>query len=115
MRDVRSLDHIRIVLCETSHPGNIGAAARAMKTMGLASLHLVRPERFPDRQAEWRALRARDILYGAAVHESLDDALRGTALGIACSARARGIAVPLMDARDAARRAIEVAQTQDVA
>jgi tRNA/rRNA methyltransferase len=115
MADVRSLDNIRIVLAETSHPGNIGAAARAMKTMGLSSLHLVRPQRFPDPEATWRALRAGDVLERATVHANLEDALRGTALAIACSARTRGIAVPQTDARGAAQRAIEVAASQGVA
>ena len=57
-----SLENIRIVLVAPSHPGNIGGAARAMKTMGLAQLTLVRPKRFPDPQAEWRAAGAGDIL-----------------------------------------------------
>ena len=50
------LKNIRVVLCETAHPGNIGAAARALKTMGLAQLRLVAPRRFPDPQAEWLAV-----------------------------------------------------------
>jgi tRNA/rRNA methyltransferase len=115
MPDVRSLDNIRVVLCETSHPGNIGAAARAMKTMGLSSLHLVRPESFPAPEAMWRALRASDILERATVHEHFEDALQGTALAIACSARTRGIAVPQTDARGAAARAVEIAAAQSVA
>jgi tRNA C32,U32 (ribose-2'-O)-methylase TrmJ len=71
--------NIRIVLCEPSHPGNIGAAARAMKTMGLSQLCLVNPERFPDPEAEWRASRATDILARARVCASLDEALDGCA------------------------------------
>jgi tRNA/rRNA methyltransferase len=112
MTDTDPLANIRIVLCETSHPGNIGASARAMKTMGLLDLHLVAPQRFPDPEAQWRAARARDVLEHATVHATLDDALRGTALAIACSARTREIAVEPISARDAAAALIEVARTQ---
>ena len=54
--------NVRVVLCRPSHPGNIGAAARAMKTMGLADLRLVAPERFPAPEAEWMATHAADVL-----------------------------------------------------
>ncbi len=109
------LENIRIVLCETSHPGNIGAAARAMKTMGLSQLHLVAPQRFPDPQAVWRATRAADLLAQAQVHATLDEALTGVAFAVACSARTREMAVPETDARDAAARIIEVARSQSAA
>lgn len=66
---------IRVVLVEPSHPGNIGATARAMKTMGLSSLHLVRPKRFPDPQADWRAAGALDLVANAQVHEDLEPAI----------------------------------------
>ena len=59
-----SLSNIRIVLVEPSHPGNIGGAARALKTMGLERLYLVNPGRYPDPQAEWRAAGAGDVLSG---------------------------------------------------
>ena len=109
------LANIRIVLCETSHPGNIGAAARAMKTMGLSSLHLVSPQRFPDAEAQWRAARATDVLDHAQVHPTLDEALRGVALVVACSARTREIAVPAVTARVAAARVVDVARAQPTA
>jgi len=115
MADSDPLANIRIVLCETSHPGNIGAAARAMKTMGLAELHLIAPERFPDAEAQWRAARAIDVLERASVGATLEDALRGTALAVACSARSRDLAVPATDARDAAARVIQVARSRPVA
>ena len=115
MTDTAPLANVRVVLCETSHPGNIGAAARAMKTMGIHDLRLVSPDRFPDPEAQWRAARAADVLERATVHESLDDALRGTAFAVACSARTREMAVTATNARDAAARAIEVAGTQAVA
>ena len=109
------LSNVRIVLCDTAHPGNIGAAARAMKTMGLTRLHLVNPQRYPDPECAWRAARATDVIDRAQVHASLDDALTGVALAIACSARLRDIAVPAVNAREAASRAIEVGHAQDVA
>ncbi len=109
------LKNIRIVLCETAHPGNIGAAARALKTMGLVRLHLVAPERFPDPQAEWLASGATDVLRRARVHPTLDDALAGSALTVACTARPREIAVPMVTAREAAARIVEAARSQPAA
>lgn len=109
------LKNIRVVLCETAHPGNIGAAARALKTMGLGELHLVVPGRFPDPQAEWLASGATDVLRRARVHQSLDDALAGSALNVACTARPREIAVPMVTAREAAARIVEVARSQPTA
>jgi tRNA/rRNA methyltransferase len=115
MADTDPLKNIHVVLCETSHPGNIGAAARAMKTMGLSKLHLVKPQRFPDVEAQWRAVRATDVLDHARVHDNLDDALHGVAFAVACSARTREMAVPATSAREGASRAIEVARSQPVA
>jgi tRNA/rRNA methyltransferase len=109
------LTNVRVVLCDTSHPGNIGAAARAMKTMGLTHLRLVKPQRFPDPQAVWRAARASDVLDAVCVHETLDEALADVAFSVACSARTREIAVPALDCREAAARVIEIAHAQTVA
>ena len=83
------LPTIRIVLVETSHPGNIGSVARAMKTMGLARLALVRPQRFPCAEATAFAAGADDILYEATVHEDLDAALAGAGWVVGASARDR--------------------------
>jgi tRNA/rRNA methyltransferase len=109
------LKNIRIVLCEPGHPGNIGAAARAMKTMGLSRLYLVNPRRFPDPEAEWRASRATDVLAQAVVCASLDEALAGAAFAVACSARSREVAVPQATLREAAAQLVEIARTQDTA
>ncbi len=109
------LKNIRFVLCETAHPGNIGAAARALKTMGLAQLVLVAPARFPDPQAEWLAVGAADVLRDARVCASLDEALSGSAFSVACTARPREVAVPMVAAREAAARLVEIARTQSVA
>ena len=62
-----NLSNIRIVLVNTSHPGNIGGVARAMKNMGLSRLYLVEPRQFPDEQAQWRAASASDVLETAVV------------------------------------------------
>ena len=107
-----SLSNIRVVLCETAHPGNIGAAARAMKTMGLSRLVLVAPRRFPDQQADWLAVGAVDILRQAQVCANLDEALSGSAYTVACTARVRDIAAPMVTARAAAACVVEVARTQ---
>lgn len=109
------LHNIRIVLCGTSHPGNIGAAARAIKTMGLSDLVLVAPRRYPDPEAEWRASRATDVLANARVCETLDDALAGAAFAVACSARSREWAVAQVGAREAALLTVESARTQPAA
>jgi tRNA/rRNA methyltransferase len=112
---VDPLDNIRVVLCETAHPGNIGAAARAMKTMGLAQLVLVAPRQYPHQQAEWLAVGAGDVLAAARVCASLEEALAGSAYTVACSARTRQIAAPMVTAREAAARVIEVARRQPAA
>ena len=84
-----SLSNIRIVLIQTSHPGNIGAAARAMKTMGLSDLCLVKPSRFPDAQAEAMASGADDVLGQASVVESLAEAVADCQIIIGTSARSQ--------------------------
>ena len=99
-----SLD-VRIVLVEPSHPGNIGGAARAMKTMGFGDLALVRPKRFPDAQAEWRAAGATDVLRSARVFDSVDEAVADCALVAGTSARRRRIPLPVDSAAEFAARA----------
>ncbi len=85
------LNNVRVVLSHTTHPGNIGAAARAMKTMGLQSLYLINPQRFPDQQADAMAASAADVLQNAVVCGSLDEALQGAVLVAGMSARVRYI------------------------
>lgn len=111
----RALAHVRIVLCQTSHPGNIGAAARAMKTMGLSRLLLVNPKRFPDAEAEAMASGATDILANAQVCATLEEALAGCALVIGMSARKRGLSHELLSARKAATEALMNAMDHPVA
>jgi tRNA/rRNA methyltransferase len=109
------LDRIRVVLSHTSHPGNIGAVARAMKTMGLSRLVLVNPKIYPDEQADVRAAGATDILAAAQVVTSLSEALVGTVLAVAMSARRRELAVPPVWAREAAAELVAAAATGEVA
>lgn len=89
-----NLNAIRIILVGTTHPGNIGSTARAMKTMGLGRLYLVSPLLFPDSMATAMAVGADDLLEQAVVVQSLDDALTGCQLIFASSARRRDLAIP---------------------
>lgn len=106
---------IRIVLLQTSHPGNIGAVARAMKNMCLQDLWLVAPRRFPDAEATARASGADDVLAGARVCASLDEALAGCRLVIGTSARSRTVEWPLLDPRQCAETALAAAGEGPVA
>jgi tRNA/rRNA methyltransferase len=110
-----ALARIRIVLVRTRHPGNIGAAARAMLTMGLTRLVLVAPARFPDPEAVALAAGAMAVLEATRVVATLDDALAGCALAIGLSARPREYAGRVLPLRDAAMEAIAHANTGDVA
>ena len=95
---------IRIVLVAPSHPGNIGAAARAMKTMGFGDLALVRPQRFPDPQADWRAAAAVDVLRRATVCDSLDAAIGDCTLVAGATGRRRHVPWPWATAADFGRQ-----------
>ena len=110
-----SLENIRIVLVEPSHPGNIGAAARAMKTMGLGSLAVVKPLRFPDPQAQWRAAGAADVIARCRVYGELDAALADCRWVAGTSARQRRIPWPAGDVRDVAAQTLRQAAGGDVA
>ncbi|MDP1592656.1 MAG: RNA methyltransferase [Gallionella sp.] len=109
------LTNVRVVLSHTSHPGNIGAAARAMKTMGLHHLCLINPRHFPDPQASAMAAGADDILQNARVCGSIDEALQGVALTVGMTARQRDISNQVMMPREAMPRVLQQALTQPVA
>jgi tRNA (cytidine32/uridine32-2'-O)-methyltransferase len=106
------LARVRIVLINTTHPGNIGATARAMKVMGLTALHLVTPKIYPHADATARASGADDLLQSAQVHDSLESALRGCVLVLGTSARLRSLPMPLVDARRGARQAVAEANAE---
>ncbi len=95
-------DKTRIVLVGTTHPGNIGAAARAMKTMSQANLYLVSPKTFPSAEATARAAGADDILANAKVFSSLKEAVSDCDLVIGTSARTRSIPWPMVSPRECA-------------
>ena len=110
-----SIENIRIVLVEPSHPGNIGAAARAMKTMGLGRLGLVDPHRFPDPQAEWRAAGARDIVARCQVFDDVDAAIAECRWVVGTSARQRRIPWPAGDVREVTAEIVARAAGGEVA
>lgn len=105
-----ALARVRIVLSHTSHPGNIGAAARAMKTMGLARLYLVRPRVFPHEDASAFAAGAGDVLETAVMCETLEQALAGTVLAVASTARRRELSHETVGCREACHRMLAGAQ-----
>lgn len=109
------LSRIRVVLCRPSHPGNIGAAARAMKTMGLSRLYLVTPKQFPDAEADTRATGAIDVLQAATVTASLAEALAGTVLAVALSARQRDLGPAVGAPRETIARLLAEAEQGEVA
>ncbi|MCK4744207.1 MAG: RNA methyltransferase [Sulfuriflexus sp.] len=107
--------NIRIVLVNTSHPGNIGAAARAMKNMGLSKLFLVEPARFPHADATARASGADDLLQNAEVCDSLEQAIEGCGLVFGASARLRSLPWPLVEPREMASQLVSEAAKLPVA
>ena len=109
------LERIRFVLVETTHTGNLGATARAMKAMGLSQLHLVRPKTPPDAEAMARAAGADDLLAQAGIHASLADAIAGCRLVIGSSARLRAVEWPLLEPPECARRLLGEARDGPVA
>lgn len=109
------LAQLRIVLVATTHPGNIGSAARAMKTMGLSRLVLVAPRHFPHPEATALAAGADDVLDAAQVVDELDAALAGCVLVLGCTPRPRTVPMPEWTPREAAPRALAEAAAGDVA
>lgn len=108
-------DNIRVVLVNTSHPGNIGGAARAIKNMGLERLYLVAPKEFPAPRALWRAAGAVDVLDKAIVVPTLDEAIAGCGLVVGTSARERRIPWPLLDPRQCGERVWQESAEHEVA
>ncbi len=109
------LSNIRIILRHPTHPGNIVAAARAMKTMDVSQLYLVNPKRFPDRQADDRSAGAQDILQGATLCTSLDEALIGTSFAAGITARRRDLAAEMYTLREGVAKIMAIAHEGQVA
>lgn len=97
-----SLNSVKIVLVGTTHPGNIGAAARAMKNMGIKNLSLVQPKEFPSDVAIYRSKAAKDILEHAQVFNNLEEAIFDCELVIGTSARGRKVPWPILNPKEAA-------------
>jgi tRNA/rRNA methyltransferase len=109
------LERIRFVLCQTTHPGNIGAAARALKTMGLSRLMLVNPRHFPHEQATAMASGADDLLEQAVVCQSLSQALAGTTWVVGLTARFRDLSHPMASVREVVRQLPQQTGDGDIA
>lgn len=109
------LDRVRVVLVDTSHPGNIGAVARAMWTMGLTRLALVRPKRYPSAEATARAAGADGLLYGAQVFDSLDQAIAECSWVVGTTVRSRHLELSRLTPRSFAARAVEEVRDGQVA
>jgi tRNA (cytidine32/uridine32-2'-O)-methyltransferase len=109
------LAKIRVVLSNTSHPGNIGATARAMKNMGLTRLYLVNPKVFPAAEATARASGADDVLANAVVCPDIEVALSGCHLVLGASARSRSIPCPVINPAESARKAYAESEQGEVA
>ena len=110
-----SFENIRVVLSHTTHPGNIGAAARAIKTMGLNQLYLINPRLFPDPQTTAMAAGADDVLQNAVVCQSIDEALQGVVFTVAMTARLRDISLEVKTPREAMPLLLQQAGSQPVA
>ena len=106
---------IRIVLVGTQHPGNIGAAARALKTMGLSKLVLVAPEQYPADEAFRRAAGADDLLAAASVVATLAEAVADCRFVLGCTARSRRVALEELHPRVAGERVVEIASRDETA
>lgn len=109
------LNNIKIILVETSHAGNIGGVARAMKNMSLAELRLVTPKNFPNADATARASGADDVLANAKIYTDLASAIHDCQLVIGCSARARTISWPELTPRENAEKCVQQPQEKPIA
>ncbi|KAB8308199.1 tRNA (cytosine(32)/uridine(32)-2'-O)-methyltransferase TrmJ [Erwinia endophytica] len=109
------LQNIRIVLVETSHTGNMGSVARAMKTMGLTNLYLINPLVKPDSQAIALAAGASDVIGNAHIVDTLDEALAGCSLVVGTSARSRSLPWPMLDPRECGIKSVQEGRQAPVA
>jgi tRNA (cytidine32/uridine32-2'-O)-methyltransferase len=112
---MQDFSKIKVVLVNTSHPGNIGASARAMKNMGLSRLALVEPKDFPSGVAVGRSASAVDILEEAEVFDSLEEAIADCGLVIGTSARSRKIPWPMLSPTQTARKVLDESANTEVA
>ncbi|MCG7498591.1 tRNA (cytosine(32)/uridine(32)-2'-O)-methyltransferase TrmJ [Vibrio sp. Of7-15] len=109
------LDNIRVVLVGTTHSGNIGSAARAMKVMGLSNMVLVAPECEVDGKTIAMAAGASDIAVNARIVETLDEAIEDCGLVVGSSARSRTLEWPMLEPRECGVKSVEAAESHPVA
>ena len=112
---LQKFERIRVVLVNTTQPGNIGGAARAMMNMGLSRLYLVQPEVFPSDRAVWRAAGATSVLESAVVVDSFDEAVADCHMVVGISARERRIPWPLVDPRECSARLLAEPEQSEIA
>lgn len=115
MNKMQALDNLHIVLVETSHPGNIGAAARAAKTMGLSRLRLVKPRLFPHDDAAAFASGAAELLEAAQIYPTLAEAVADCRMVVGTTARRRTVGAPILGPGEAAQQMLAAAASQPVA
>jgi len=115
IRSDNLLNSVKVVLVGTTHPGNIGATARAMKNMGILDLALVEPKEFPSDVATFRSKAAKDILEKASVHKSLAEAISECELVVGTSARERTVPWPVLNPKEAAQEMHKSSQNGKVA
>lgn len=109
-----SHDNIEFILVEPSHPGNIGAAARAIGTMGFRNLTLINPEKHPHPESRARSSGALDILLNAKVFNTLDEAIADSSLVIGTTARQRRISVPIDSIHESAENIFKISLEKKV-
>ena len=97
---MKIFQNLNFVLVDTSHPGNIGACARAMNSMGILNLSLVNPKEFPSKESDTRAKSGKKVLDKAKIHENLNEAINSSNLVIGTSARSRSMPWPMMEIND---------------
>ena len=97
---MKIFQNLNFVLVDTSHPGNIGACARAMNSMGILNLSLVNPKEFPSKESDARAKSGKKVLDKAKIHENLNEAINSSNLVIGTSARSRSMPWPMMEIND---------------
>ncbi len=107
--NIQALSNIRVILVNPSHPGNIGAVARAMKNMGLQHLTLVNPDKYPHPEAQWRAVSAVDVLDNAQVFATVEEAIADCQFVVGTSARSRRIPWPILPPRECAEQMVSTA------
>ena len=107
---MKIFQNLNFVLVDTSHPGNIGACARAMNSMGILNLSLVNPKEFPSKESDARAKSGKKVLDKAKIHENLNEAINLSNLVIGTSARSRSMPWPMIEINDLGLSLIHISE-----